>query len=207
MEKLFIITPVPHAWTAKMNFHPNEFFWDDVSIPKEINAEYTLSIKYLRMKKMSVDYFYSTPIISEKFKSLCDEFNVNCQFVPIKIWVNAWLSEKKFYFLLLRDFISVVDADKSIFEFVRDRNTGNELYWPNFQNMPMFEKITNFVLKSEPTPHFFMAPEIGSKVCTAQFKEGVEKLALQGINFKEITPDFIYDPFSFISRPTKRIQV
>jgi len=206
MEKLFIVTPVPHAWTAKMNFHPNEFFWDDVSIPKDVDIEYVLKIKYLRMKDVRVDYFHSsTPIASEDTKCLCDSLGVNCQFVPVKISVNNLKSSKQFYFLLLRDYISIVDMTKSTYEIMRDKNTGKDLRWPNFPNIPMYEKISNLILKEGAVPHFFMAREIGARVCTERFKEAVEKLGLEGMNFKEISSDFCYDPFSFISRPTPRV--
>jgi len=199
MEKLFVVTPVLHAWTAKMDFSPNEFFWDDVSVPKDIDVGYTLRIKYLRMKEIHVDYFRSsTPIVSEKVKRLCDEFGVNCQFVPVKIWVNKWQSDTLFYFLLLRDFVSIVDEDQSTYEIWQDRVTGENSYYTNFPDMPEFKKITNLVLKDKSTPNFFMAPEIGSRVCTERFKKETEKTGLKGIIFEELTPDFRYDPLPFL---------
>ena len=101
--------------------------------------------------------------------------------------------------MLLNDFVSIVDIDKSKVQIAKKRGSNIDLYEPNFPNIPVLERIDLLVLKNIPTPNFFIAPEVGGRVCTEDFKLGTEQCRMVGLRFDELSENFTCDPFQFLN--------
>lgn len=199
MGKFYLVTPEPNSWESKVSFTPDKFYWDDISISKKIDTRYKLKIHHSKIKKIDVDYFnYSSPIGSSKLRDLFEKNNVNAQFVSIDVFNGKDDLINAFYFILLNDFLSIVNHEKSNVVWMHDRNTNLPLFEPNFPEIPVFEKVENLVLKTNPTSNFFMAPELGGRVCSEHLKNEIESANIKGIKFTELDENFKYDPYSFL---------
>ncbi len=200
MSKLFIVEDELFDWVFKIESHNEGLHWDGVSVPKDSDAIYHYSLKDRRIKSIKSiksDYWIegATPIVTRSFLEVCDLLSVNYKLSPIKFDLNGEIITDKFYYLLLCDFVSIVDLEKSEYVFDKERDTGEDMIEPYFSNIYVFEKIDKLVVNNAPKPNFFRAIEIGEYVCTEQFKEEVERRKLKGVKFKEIMDDFVYDPW------------
>ncbi len=197
MSKLFIVEYELFDWVFKVDSHNDGIHWNGVSVPKDSDAIYHYSLKDRRIKSIKSDYWIegATPIVTKSFLEVCDLLSVNYKLSPIKFDLNGEIITDKFYYLLLCDFVSIVDLEKSEYVFDKERDTGEDKVWRSFPHIYVFEIITKLVLNGTPKPNFFRAIEIGEYVCTEQFKEEVERRKLKGVKFKEIMDDFVYDPW------------
>jgi len=199
-ENLHVVSEQqPYSWIQKADFLPDiQFPWDDVSVAPKINVRFQMYIKWKRLKRLDLDYFSGTPIISEKFADLCKEQGVSCQLVPLDIFLNGNRVDDKFYFLLLNKFLSIIDMEKT--PHVRMMTVDGKNYEINkfFPEIPCYDMVKNIVPNDLERHPFFMAPEIGyERVCTQSFKEFVEKKGVKGIKFLPIDDSFEYKSLGY----------
>lgn len=199
-ENLYVVSAELNDWIGKAEFNPDiQFPWNNISVSKKIDIEFQMSIQWKRLKGIDLDYFRNvTPIVSQRFATVCSGQGVDCQLVPVNIVLNGDGLGDKFYFLLLNEFISIVDAEKT--PHVRMMAMDGENYEINdfFPEIPEYDMLENIVFNGTKKPPFFMAPEIGNKrVCTQAFKDCIESHKMKGIEFKEIDDGFKYRSLSF----------
>lgn len=199
MSKLFIVEYELFDWVFKVDSHNDGLHWNGVSVPKDSDAIYHYSLEDRRIKSIKSDYWIegATPIVTTSFLEVCDLLSVNYKSSPIKFDLNGEIITDHFYYLLLCDFVSIVDLEKSEYVLDKERDTGEDMVWGDFPHIYVFEKIDKLVVNNAPKPDFFRAIEIGEYVCSQRFKEEVERRKLKGVKFKEITDKFVYDPWSF----------
>ena len=200
-ERLYIVLTEPHAWTARMKFSPDGAFpWDHVSVAPPIDQRYTLDIHWKRMKRLTVDYF-GNEIVSERFKVMCDQQKVDCQFVPLDIILNDVPVEENFSFILLNEFVSIVDMQKTPHVKRRTRDGKSYSMSSYFSGVPEYGLLEHIVFNDSPKPPFFIAPEIGGKrVCTEAFKDSAEANNFERIKFVPIDDDYKYEALGWQPR-------
>lgn len=199
-EKLYIVSPKLNDWIGKAEFIPDiQFPWSNVSVAPKVDVHFTMKVTWKRLKEIDVDYFRSvTPIVSEKFADICREASVDCQLVPLDVVLNGRKIDDKFYFILLNDFISIVDEGGTPHQRMMRMDGGGYEINPFFPEIPKFDVLENIVFNGLRRPPFFMAPEIGNKrVCTQEFKDQLEGRGVKGVEFKLIDKSFRYESFGF----------
>lgn len=88
------------------------------------------------------DYFMvgaGMPIISERIKSVLDHFQVNAEFIPVRIvFENAEFREKQYWFMNVLEMLDVLD-----------RNRGQYTYWSDPQFVTHVDKIKKLAIDEE----------------------------------------------------------
>ncbi|NHZ66909.1 hypothetical protein [Massilia genomosp. 1] len=185
----------PIRLSGRLNQHKWE--WDgfetkpnDVDIVK--NYEFTVSDR--KIKSLEFDFYgYLTKFVSEKFLKVCDDLNVKFRAVPLKFIVQKKEIDKKYYIFLPVDHFSLLDAELSEFEAVRDDETGELFEDKIYPGQVVYENITKFVISDGEFPHLFKCSEILELVCTREFMQLAIERGLNCIDFIPLDVNFKYN--------------
>jgi hypothetical protein len=172
--------------------------WDDFEPDPDkfaINGNYVYRWK---SPVIDFDFWEHTMIASEAFANLCDEFGARTRRVPLQIiQSNNQPTKKKYFYLLWKDWLSIIDFERSEYEIDRDLESGVPIRDPHFPEVTHCEVITKFIpdLSKVNDKHVFRCIDIGRKVvCDELFKRACVDKEFLGLKFVPIE-DFQMIPF------------
>jgi hypothetical protein len=150
----------------------------------EISGDYVYKWK---SPVIDFDFWDETLIASERFADLCDEFGARTRRIPVQIiQSNKKKTDKNYFYLLWKDWLSILDFEKSEYEIDRDLQTREPIADRYFPEVIRCEVITKFV----PDPakvqamHIFKCINLDSKVvCDEQFMRACQARGMLGLRF------------------------
>lgn len=189
----------PHHLSEKQN--PDEWEWGSYEtnpFDVVITKKYATKIVDGEIKNIDFDYYGTdSPYVSNLFVGLCEDLSINFRAIPIDITLKNGKHPSKSYFVFLPgDHLAILDPEKSKVEIDADKETGEPITNSAFPQIPIYNKISKFVLKNIATPHLFHCIEIFSLVCTEVFRNEIEKRNLRGLQFTLLDANYTYDPWA-----------
>ena len=165
----------------------HDWTWDEFD-PDPDKFNITLNYEY-RSKNPLIDFDFWNDfrIGSDAFCELCDSFGTYVRRVPQKIiQSNGKPTVKKYNYLLWRDWLSIIDTEKSDYEISRDPRTGEIEYDKYFSEIPFYEEITRFIpnLDKIGKKSVFKCVDIHCEVvCTETFRDACIERGFLGLDF------------------------
>jgi len=175
-----------------------DFQWEayDPDVDKfVINENYEYAAKHL---VIDLD-FWDGLLCSENFVNLCKDFGLRMRLVPVKLTQsNKKETTKRYFYVLVKDYLSILDSTNSIYKIELDMETKEPVYDRYFPNQVRYEAIYKFVI--DPTKvnnaAIFKCLDINAKfVCSEEFKKSCEDRNLLGLKFTPIDENFQVIPF------------
>lgn len=187
----------PSYFKADLN-HP--WSWDrfDPSSFKDlkISEEFVYKAKHA---KVDFDFWAEGDLVSENFLEICDFFHLAYLKVPVKIiQSDGKETQKKYYFLLCKDWLNILDFEKSELNFSTDIRTGVLIYDKYLKDVPVVEAIYKAVIDESKTngKNIFRSTDFESGfICSEAFKAECHNKKIKGINFELINEEFKKIPF------------
>ncbi|WP_354335508.1 MULTISPECIES: DUF1629 domain-containing protein [unclassified Undibacterium] len=175
-----------------------DFQWEayDPDVDKfVIDAEYEF-----RAKHTAIDLdFWDGLLCSENFTALCREFGLEMRLIPVKIiQSNKIETQKKYFYVLVKDYLSILDVEQSNFRIDLDMETSQPVYDRFFPDQVRYEAIYKFIVDSKKvgSAGIFKCLDIGAKfVCNQLFKDACNNRKLLGLKFTPIDESFQVIPF------------
>lgn len=186
----------PTFFNADLN---HDWQWDDYDPNPEkfiITESYTYKAKH---QVIDFDFGDRGHPVSEDFINTCDNFNMNYRSIPVEIIQSTKKpTQKKYFFLLTKDYKTIIDLKNSEYEVSRTLETGEIFTNKNFPENPDFEFIKKFVIDTDKIKnlHIFRCTDLDMKyVCSQEFKDACISRNLKGIKFTPIDEKFQSIPY------------
>lgn len=190
---LFVITYEPGVRGCPLVLKGNlnhDWEWDEHDPDPD---KFTISHDYEYRSKnplIDFDFWNSVAIASESFVALCNEFGARTRRVPVRIvQSNKEPTTKRYFYLLWKDWLSILDREESDYELDRDLATGEPISDRYFPSVTRCETITRFVVDEAKVKgkHVFKCIDLDDEVvCDDQFRNACFGKKLLGLKFVPI---------------------
>jgi len=167
-----------------------DWTWDHLD-PDPDKFEITGDYVY-RAKHRLIDFdFWSDVIIgSEEFVALTEETGGKIRKIPLKIiYPNQSESKKKYFYILWKEWHSMIDLEKSEYTPSTDLYTGENVYNAYSPDALYMREIKKFVInkKKDPRKHIFKSLDFFNEtVCSEEFAQECIKRKFKGLSFTPI---------------------
>jgi hypothetical protein len=152
----------------------------------DLEKNYDVSAK---IKSLKVDILLNDYIASDTFLKMCDSVGAKYFSVPVQMFFQGKKNpDKGFNFFCVTSRLSILDRKRSNYELA-----ASGLSNPNM--LPIYERISKFVVKDGIVDNLFFCEEIKKVVCSKIFKEEFESRGLQGVSFTSIDDSYVFAPW------------
>lgn len=169
----------------------SDWQWDQLD-PDPGKFTVTNSYEYhWKAPLVNFDFWSRTLIASGDFVALCQEYGAQIVKVPLVIYqLNNKRTEKNYFYLLWKDWLSILDLNSSIYEYNNDIETGKPRKHKYFPDSLLIESISSFVVDEAKVQgkHVFKCFDLGAEVvCDEEFRQACLKKKLVGLKFSPIS--------------------
>jgi len=147
---------------------------------------------FYRAKHRLIDFdFWSNEIMgSEEFTDLVKDMGGKIRKIPLKIiYPNQTESKKKYFYILWKEWHSMIDLEKSECTPSVDIYTGEKHYDKDFPGVLALREIKKFVLdkNKDPSKHIFKSLDFFNEtICSEEFMQECIKRKFKGLSFTPI---------------------
>jgi len=143
-----------------------------------------------KLRLIDFDFWSSRVMGSELFAGLVEEMGGKIRKIPLKIiYPNKTESKKKYFYILWKEWHSMIDLEKSEFSPEVDIYTGENHYDKDFPDVLALREIKKFVMdkSKDPQKHIFKSLDfLNETICSEEFVQECIKRKFKGLSFTPI---------------------
>jgi len=134
--------------------------------------------------QLNGDFFIDDHLASRQMCDMCARLDVDYIHIPVDVSLyRGKVPEKKYFLFFLKKYISILDADKSIYKICSDSEGLEHTY---------YDSIDLFKIRGGVVDNLFFCKELMMPVCSGLFKDECEKLGLTGFAFQPLDDTYRY---------------
>ncbi|MDH6195471.1 hypothetical protein M2272_002111 [Mycobacterium frederiksbergense] len=186
---------MPYSPQGSLNL---DWQWDEFDPnPDSFNiaGDYVYSIKH---RLIDFDFWNAKCLASAEFIDLARDFSAEFRTIPVAFkYPNGEFSQKQYFYVLWKDWHSLIDLDKSSYIVSEDLHCARvkDKYFQDHWHM---QEISQFVVdpQKDPHRHIFRSIDLRNEaICSESFMRMCKQRKMKGIEFVPIEDAKLIDPF------------
>lgn len=153
----------------------------------EIENDYIFKAK---TRFVDFDYWSERVMGSEQFTQLIEEMGGMIRKIPVKIiYPDQSESCKKYFYILWKEWYSIIDLENSEYIIDKDLYTGEKIYNKMFPNIFYFLEIHKFAAdkNKDPGKHIFKSLDFFDQtICSEEFMKRCIRKKFKGVSFTPV---------------------